>query len=174
MIEAVLFDLDQTLVDTSCLAALRRGRRWREAYASAARTRVYPGVKALWVWLRSAGYRVGVVTSSPSAYASAVLEAHGFVPDVLVAYHDTQQHKPHPAPLLLACARLGVVPTQAVYVGDMAADVEASVRCGMRSVGAGWGAEDVGALCTADGVAMEPGAVPAMLISPVHQMRRVV
>jgi phosphoglycolate phosphatase-like HAD superfamily hydrolase len=39
-----------------------------------------------------------------------------------VGYEDSVLHKPHPEPLLLACARLGVSAAATVYVGDAASD----------------------------------------------------
>ncbi len=51
-----------------------------------------------------------------------------------VWYTDTQKHKPHPDPLLLACKRLKVKPNEAVYVGDGISDMQAARAAGMKCI----------------------------------------
>jgi phosphoglycolate phosphatase len=43
-----------------------------------------------------------------------------------VGAQDGRERKPHPQPLLLACARLQVLPAQALMVGDSQVDVLAA------------------------------------------------
>jgi predicted amidophosphoribosyltransferase len=97
--------------------------------------------------LKEAGLRVGVVTSLPSFYAERHLERFGIPCDVLVAYHDTSEHKPHPAPLTEALSRLGMTPEGACYVGNNRDDVEAACRAQVRSVGVSWGGTTFGDFC---------------------------
>ena len=53
---------------------------------------------------------------------------------------DTTPHaKPHPEPLFEAARRLGVDPTQCVYVGDDERDVAAGLAAGMKTVAATYG-----------------------------------
>ena len=53
---------------------------------------------------------------------------------------DTVAHsKPHPAPLLEAARRLGVLPRGCAYVGDDRRDVDAGRAAGMLTVVAAWG-----------------------------------
>ena len=53
---------------------------------------------------------------------------------------DTTPHaKPHPAPLLEAAHRLGLVPAQCCYVGDDERDIAAGLAAGMRTVAATYG-----------------------------------
>ena len=59
---------------------------------------------------------------------------------VLVTLEDTEEHKPDPAPLLLAVERMGCTPAEAVYVGDAVVDVQAARRAGMAAVGVTWAA----------------------------------
>lgn len=51
-----------------------------------------------------------------------------------VAYQDTVNHKPHPEPLLLASKKLGINPSQAVYIGDAKSDIIAGKSSGMKTV----------------------------------------
>lgn len=52
----------------------------------------------------------------------------------VVGYEDTDGHKPNPDPLLLACEQLNVQPSEAVYIGDAASDVECARNAGTKVV----------------------------------------
>jgi HAD superfamily hydrolase (TIGR01662 family) len=141
---AVIFDLDQTLVDSTAAEPLRRARNWRGVYAAVQNLRCYQGIPELLEQLRAVGIRIAVVTSSPQTYCSKVIKACGVQVDACVCYHDTARHKPHPDPLLLALKRLGGIDRRdAVAVGDVAADIDAARATGIYSVGAVWGCTDV-------------------------------
>jgi HAD superfamily hydrolase (TIGR01549 family) len=140
-----LFDLDGTLVDSSSLRALRDARRWPEVRASLGQVRPFATPTfpphELPARLRSLGYGVGVVTSSPRWYAEAVLKNFGIVYDTLVAYEDTTEHKPDPAPIQLGISKLQPVDFN-FYVGDSTDDVVASHHAGAYSAGVMWGIDD--------------------------------
>ena len=51
-----------------------------------------------------------------------------------ITYQDTENHKPHPEPLLLATEKLALLPEECVYVGDAESDVVAAKAAGMKSV----------------------------------------
>ncbi len=53
---------------------------------------------------------------------------------VAVAYEDTENHKPHPEPLLLAAEKLGVSPDESIYIGDAETDMQASIAAGIHFV----------------------------------------
>jgi pyrophosphatase PpaX len=95
--------------------------------------------------LRDRGHRLGVVTAKRRAtvdlaFARVPVE-HLF--EVVVGGDETHEHKPHPAPLLLALERLGAGPGDAAYVGDSPFDMQAARAAGMRSVGVTWGGSHV-------------------------------
>src|SRR5690606_10017928 len=75
-IEAAIFDLDGTLIDTSPIQALRDSRSWRECVARASRTMVFPGVRELLQRLTDDGLKLAVVTSAVSYYADKLLAHH--------------------------------------------------------------------------------------------------
>jgi pyrophosphatase PpaX len=58
--------------------------------------------------------------------------------DLLVTRDDTTEGKPHPAPVLHAFQRLGLLSSQGVYVGDTAFDIEAGQRAGCLTVLTTW------------------------------------
>ncbi len=80
-------------------------------------------------------YVLAVVTSRIKAYAYEpplnTLE-HFF--RATVAYEDTENHKPHPEPLLLAADQLKVRPEECVYIGDVENDLMAARAAGMKFI----------------------------------------
>lgn len=58
---------------------------------------------------------------------------------VKVLEEDTLKHKPDPEPLLLAAKRLGIQPSEMLYIGDAPTDLEASRRAGCDFALAKWG-----------------------------------
>jgi HAD superfamily hydrolase (TIGR01549 family) len=144
-IRAVIFDLDQTLVDSSTLAGWRKAGMWTFVRANLAQVRPYSSslrpAHELPAHFRAQGLKVGIVTSSPRWYAEALTKSFHIECDCLVTYEDTEQHKPDPAPLHEALRLLGVDAAEACYVGDDPIDVQASYHAHVVSVGAAWGGE---------------------------------
>ncbi|HUS17713.1 MAG TPA: HAD-IA family hydrolase, partial [Chloroflexia bacterium] len=62
--------------------------------------------------------------------------------DVVIGLEDSDRHKPHPAPVLAALARLGVDPDPVgvAYVGDAASDMACARAARVRPIGVPWGA----------------------------------
>ncbi len=100
----------------------------------------FPGVVPLLEHLRTAGYRLGIVTSRSRISLDNTPAALDLLPhiDLLVTRDDTAEGKPHPAPLLYAFQRLSLPPSQGLYVGDAPFDVEAGRRAGCLTVLATW------------------------------------
>jgi pyrophosphatase PpaX len=91
--------------------------------------------------LRGRGHRLGIVTAKRRstvdlAFARVPIE-HLF--EVVVGGDETSEHKPHPAPLLLALERLGAAPEDAAYVGDSPFDMQAAKAAGVHAIGVSWG-----------------------------------
>lgn len=101
----------------------------------------YPGVDPGLRTLREKGYPLGVVTSKSKPVAMRGLSIFGLESffDEIVAYEDTQIHKPEPEPLLLAASRLGVPIERCAYVGDSPHDMNAAIAAGAVPVAALWG-----------------------------------
>ena len=59
--------------------------------------------------------------------------------DVVVAAEDTERHKPHPDPLLVAVERLAADPASTAYVGDAPVDVQAARAAGVAAIAVTWG-----------------------------------
>jgi pyrophosphatase PpaX len=59
--------------------------------------------------------------------------------DVVIAYEDTERHKPDPDPVLAGVALFGAEPSQAAYVGDSPFDIRSAKAAGVFAVAVGWG-----------------------------------
>jgi len=131
---AILFDLDDTLVQTAQLKALRDRRAWPEVYKALGQSLVADGTVELIAAARELG-EVGVVTMAPRPYAERVLAHHGLDLQVIVAYHDVQRRKPHPEPILTAARLLGVPLDHTVYIGDEPRDLVSAHEAGAFAIG---------------------------------------
>lgn len=105
------------------------------AYAedSSSRSKLFPGVvEALQYW-HGAGIRLACVTNKPERFTHPILAEFGLdkLLPVVVGGDTLPQRKPDPAPLLLACQRLAVVPQRVVMVGDSSNDIDAAHAAGM-------------------------------------------
>jgi HAD superfamily hydrolase (TIGR01509 family) len=86
--------------------------------------------------MRFAGTRglpTALITRNSRKSVRTVLERHCLAFPVLITREDGR-HKPHPDPLLLACTRLGVSPSDAWMIGDGQYDVEAGLAAGIKTV----------------------------------------
>lgn len=106
--------------------------------------RKFPNVEETLSRLRQVGVKIAVVTSKRRPSVEMAIETFpelGEVSDHFVTMEDTEEHKPHPAPLLKGLELLGEVPvSEAAYVGDSPHDVEAARAAGLTSVAVSWGA----------------------------------
>lgn len=130
-VAAVLFDLDDTLIDSRGLLPLRRSRRWRDAVNALGETALFPGVSSMLLALESQQIKWAVVTNSVSYYAEAACARHGLNPCCLVCYHDVGRGKPDRRFCELALARLNCLPDATIGVGDSLDDVETFRRGGL-------------------------------------------
>jgi phosphoglycolate phosphatase-like HAD superfamily hydrolase len=142
----VVFDLDQTLVDSSSALEARSRRNWPGVYRLIPGFDVYPGVDDVLQWIRDQSLTIFIVTSAPRPYCEKVVSHFEFPVDGMVCYHDTRRRKPHPDPFLLALKRMGLAAGEVPSFGDQPDDIIASHAAGMPAYACDWGAEDIEAL----------------------------
>lgn len=134
--------------------------------------RRYAGVPELLAELHAAGAQVAVVTSKRRDTAALALAGVGVADLVRVAagLEDTDEHKPHPAPLLFGAAVLQADPAHCVYVGDAVVDIVAAKAAGMAALAVTWGAGTVEALRAADpdGMATTTEELRGLLFVDAH------
>lgn len=182
-IEAVLFDLDGTIVDTneliiqsflSCLQGIVPPEFGREqiipimgqtlvsqlqqfsgreqvedliagyrAYNMAHHddmVSLFPGVLEVVPMLKSAGLKLGVVTTKMRPTTERALKLLGLYDymDTIVTLDDVEHAKPHPEPVLKALRALDVAPERAIMVGDSTVDIGSALAAGSYAVGVSW------------------------------------
>ncbi|MFQ5380813.1 MAG: HAD family hydrolase [Dehalococcoidia bacterium] len=109
----------------------------------------YPGIGATLARIAESGLQQAVVTSRGSWAATEELASCGLLSHFhsVIAFEDTDDHKPDPEPLIHALERLFIDdPRLTAYVGDTPADVTAAKAAGCRAVAATWGSMDREAL----------------------------
>ena len=77
---------------------------------------------------QNAGCKLAVVTNKPIAYTRMILEQTGLAPyfQAVIGGDSCEEKKPHPLPLLFACAELDVTPEHSLMIGDSINDVTAA------------------------------------------------
>ena len=101
----------------------------------------FPGVHDLLERLRDEGRRLGIVTAKRRKTVQLSFDRLGIGEffDVVVTTDDTNNHKPHPEPVLYALEVLGSEPADGAFVGDSPFDVQAGKAAGVFTVGVSWG-----------------------------------
>jgi HAD superfamily hydrolase (TIGR01509 family) len=98
-----------------------------------------PGALELLDGIRAAGVPTALVSSSYRVLVDAVLDVIGHDRfDISVAGDEVTDGKPHPAPYLEACARLGIRPEQAVVLEDAISGVRSAEAAGCKVVAVPW------------------------------------
>ena len=101
----------------------------------------FEGIERMLERLDAEGRRLGIVTAKRRRtvdLAFAILPLEGFF-DVVVTSEQTENHKPHPEPVLTALERLGSKPEEAAFVGDSPFDMGAGKAAGVFTVAVSWG-----------------------------------
>lgn len=93
---------------------------------------VYPGVKAGLTRMKESGLKLACVTNKPAIFTEPLLAKKGLYPffDIIYSADSLPRKKPEPLPMLMACEKFGVMPAQALVIGDSINDAQAAKRAG--------------------------------------------
>lgn len=110
-------------------------------------TAPYQGILPLLDDLRKKGVRMAVV-SNKADYATVELARLHFGDrlDAAIGAREGVPKKPAPDGVFTALETLGVLPAEAVYIGDSEVDVETGANAGMDVIAVSWGFRDVDTL----------------------------
>jgi pyrophosphatase PpaX len=99
------------------------------------------GIDDVLVRLKDEGRRLAIVTAKRRATVELAFARVplGHLFETVIGGDETQRHKPHPEPLLLAAERMHVEPSECAYVGDSPFDIRAARAAGMHAVAVTWG-----------------------------------
>ncbi len=105
----------------------------RHETAAAMEATATDGVRSFLAWMEAGGLRSGLVTRNSRKSVEIVLERLGLRFDAVVTREDAPP-KPAPDPVLLACRRIGLQPSQVLFVGDFEFDMLSGRRAGTGTV----------------------------------------
>ena len=128
--------------DVDLFGRLREGFYTHYGRINGQHAQVFAGmVQALTHWA-DAGVQLACVTNKPAGHARELLALKDLAPffgEWVWGGDSLPEKKPHALPLLTACEHMGVVPTQALMVGDSQTDHGAAVAAGMDVALLSWG-----------------------------------
>ena len=104
-------------------------------------SRCYPGIKQLFMALKSLGIHWGIITNKTRQLSLAVIESIPMYEEckLLVCADDLAYKKPHPMPILHALAKMNHRACQSAYVGDTLSDMQAAKYSGCFRIFAEYG-----------------------------------
>ena len=103
-------------------------------------TKSYPTVSDTVRLLKNEGYKLGVVTSKFSDTARKGLRLFDLEQyfDSVIGIDRCQYHKPHPEPVRIGAASLGLSPEECLMIGDSPADLGSAREAGAQSAAVKW------------------------------------
>jgi HAD superfamily hydrolase (TIGR01549 family) len=158
MLRCVIFDLDNTIVDSDLDFAAIRAEvgnvgpilEYRDASDEAEKRRVdeildrherraaetcglCDGAHEILSFLRARGILTALLTRNSRQSVNTVLARHKLQFDFIVSREDSAP-KPSPEPIFLICRKFGVRPEEALAVGDYLYDIQAGQAAGARTI----------------------------------------
>ncbi|WP_047153503.1 pyrophosphatase PpaX [Aneurinibacillus tyrosinisolvens] len=93
---------------------------------------------------------MGIVTTKQRKTAEMGLRMFGLdkYMETVVCFHDTEHHKPHPAPVQKAMEQIKADPDKTLMVGDSQYDIQAAHNAGVDSAGVAWSLKGASFLST--------------------------
>ena len=141
MVTNLIFDLDNTLVDTSLALSARRRRAWQEVYSLIPQFSLYEGIKELCDLIRDCHFNTCIVSTSPKRYVEKVVRYFDLPFTNIIGYHDARI-KPAPDSMYLALQVMHAKPLETISFGDRRIDMIASNCAGIPSAACLWGSDE--------------------------------
>jgi len=102
--------------------------------------KLFEGVLETLTQLKGVGKKLAVVTSRRKQSLIVYLEETGIVEffDAIITPEDTTNHKPHPAPALLALEKMQGKASESLFIGDATFDIECGKNAGTDTAFVEW------------------------------------
>lgn len=151
--EAIIFDLDGTLYDTSIVDPLLRQLRqvkrmspeyhqiWRDIDKTIDGYKEYDGMTEVLNFIRENGIKTVLVTGAVKRRTNK-LKRFNLPLMGMVTRFDVGHQKPHPAPMLRALEILGCDASKVLSIGNQVIDLLSSKGAGIDFALATWGVRD--------------------------------
>jgi len=119
---------------------------------------VFHGIKEIIETLSQQPIKLGIVTSKTKQEIIDEFDPFGLSHffDCIISASDTENHKPHPDPLLFCLKELGADKNETVYIGDSIYDMQSAKSAGIKFALALWGSKTIKGFETADYILNKP------------------
>lgn len=103
--------------------------------------KLFTGIKEILSQLQELGIPMGIVTSKTRIQYDEDMALFGITPHFshVICVEDTNNHKPHPEPMLKLLENSGIKASQAIYIGDTINDYQCANSAGVDFALALWG-----------------------------------
>ena len=151
--EAIIFDMDGTLFDTSSIMPLIRQLRqvkrksaayyeiWKKVDKTSDIFKEFDGMSEVLQFIRENDVKSIIVTGSVKRITNRLKRFHLPFVGVLTRF-DVGHKKPHPEPMFRALEILGCDASKVLSIGNQIIDLQASKAAGIDFAMASWGVDD--------------------------------
>ena len=104
-------------------------------------SKLFDGISELLDKIEQNNMNWGVVTNKPAWLTDPLIEQIGLAERAacIISGDTTQNRKPHPEPMYLACKQANSKPNECIYIGDAKRDIDAGKNAGMKTIIASYG-----------------------------------
>ena len=109
-------------------------RHHKEALVN--KSRLFPRAAKLLAYLKAKGYKLAIASNRPGRFCRILIRHLGIERyfDCILCADGVGHIKPHPQILNKIMRRVRLKPKQTVYIGDMAIDIQAGRRAGVKTI----------------------------------------